>query len=362
MRGPIHQFSHKGSFIELLPIVITNLLMQILTLGIYRFWAITKIRRYLWSSTLFQDDPLEYTGTGKELFLGFLIAAFIVLLPLFGLGVASGVLTQMGRQTEASVLTALYMLLVMLLTPIALYRARRYRLNRTVWRGIRCGQTGSALSYALRWIGYGLLTGVTLGLAYPWQSMALERYRLNHTYFGSAPVAFEGRGGALFGAWIRTWGLSLLVGMALMAIPFAIGLTPAAVPADPEKIAPAEVMAAFGLAMLVTVPGGIVAIALYCWYKAVELRYVVGEMRYQGLTFHCTVTTWQLAWLVIGNFLLRLVTLGLAAPYTLVRTARLVANTVIAEGDIDFDRVRQNADERSRTGEGLAAAINVGEF
>lgn len=362
MPGPVHTFSHLGRFIELLPLVLKNLLLQILTLGFYRFWAITRIRRYLWSRTLFQDDPLEYTGTGKELFLGFLVAAVIVLLPLFGLGVTSGVLSQMGRNGEAQVINGLNAALVLLLTPIAVYRARRYRLNRTVWRGIRCGQSGSALGYALRWIGYGLLTGLTLGLAYPWQAVGLERYRLNHTYFGSDPLQFDGKGAALFGPWMRIWALSLLALLALFVVPLVLGFSFAAIPKDPEAVRPAEMLRGVGLAFVAVLPGLVALVALYCWYKAAELRYVVGRMRYQGLTFRCEATGGQLAWLALGNILLRVFTLGLAAPYALVRTARLVARTVAAEGSVDFDRVRQNADMRSTTGEGLAAAINVGEF
>ena len=59
-----------------------NLLLTIVTLGIYRFWAKTRIRRYLWSQTEFLGDRFEYTGTGKELLIGFLIVfAFLIVMP-----------------------------------------------------------------------------------------------------------------------------------------------------------------------------------------------------------------------------------------------------------------------------------------
>ena len=50
-----------------------------LTLGIYRFWLTTDMRRFLWSSTELAGEPLEYTGTARELLLGFLIAVAILL-------------------------------------------------------------------------------------------------------------------------------------------------------------------------------------------------------------------------------------------------------------------------------------------
>ena len=75
-------FGFSGSWKEFAPIALTNLLLTIVTLGIYRFWAKTRERRYLWSHTRFIDDTLEWTGTGKELFIGFIMAAVLVLFPL----------------------------------------------------------------------------------------------------------------------------------------------------------------------------------------------------------------------------------------------------------------------------------------
>src|SRR6476619_5854183 len=71
-----------GNWREYLPIAATNALLIICTLGIYRFWASARQRRYLWSRTHFIDDQLEWTGTGREMFFGFLIV-IAVLAPFF---------------------------------------------------------------------------------------------------------------------------------------------------------------------------------------------------------------------------------------------------------------------------------------
>jgi uncharacterized membrane protein YjgN (DUF898 family) len=57
-------FRFTGTWTEYLPIALTNLALTIVTLGIYRFWATARTRRYLWSRTRFADDTLEWTGTG----------------------------------------------------------------------------------------------------------------------------------------------------------------------------------------------------------------------------------------------------------------------------------------------------------
>src|SRR6476661_5021578 len=59
-----------------------NGLLRILTLGVYHFWGKTEVRQRIWSAVPINGEPLEYRGTGGELFRGFLIVFFLILLPL----------------------------------------------------------------------------------------------------------------------------------------------------------------------------------------------------------------------------------------------------------------------------------------
>src|SRR5260370_24531500 len=56
--------------------------LELVTLGFYRFWLATDIRRYLWSHTEIDGDAAEYTGRGKELLIGFLVA-MAILVPVY---------------------------------------------------------------------------------------------------------------------------------------------------------------------------------------------------------------------------------------------------------------------------------------
>src|SRR5437764_1364340 len=55
-------------------LLIRGAVLLLVTLGIYRFWLATDVRRFLWSNTEIAGDGLEYIGTARELLLGFLIA------------------------------------------------------------------------------------------------------------------------------------------------------------------------------------------------------------------------------------------------------------------------------------------------
>ncbi|RFA27198.1 hypothetical protein CAI21_15230 [Alkalilimnicola ehrlichii] len=69
--NPGGRVAHHGSGAELFVIYLVNLLLKVITLGIYHFWAVTRVRRYLWAQTSFDGERFEYTGTGRQLFLGF---------------------------------------------------------------------------------------------------------------------------------------------------------------------------------------------------------------------------------------------------------------------------------------------------
>ena len=56
--------------------------LELVTLGFYRFWLVTDIRRHLWSNTVIDGDAAEYTGRGRELLIGFLIA-LAILVPIY---------------------------------------------------------------------------------------------------------------------------------------------------------------------------------------------------------------------------------------------------------------------------------------
>ena len=96
-------------------------------------------------------------------------------------------------------------LLLALLGEFALYRARRYRLTRTVFRGVRFDQHGSAWNYALRALAWWAAVILTLGLAYPWSQSNLERFKMRHTSYGDLPGRFEGSGFKLFLRGLPLW-------------------------------------------------------------------------------------------------------------------------------------------------------------
>ena len=227
---------YDGRMGDVASIAITNALLTLLTLGIYRFWGKTRLRRYLWGHISYLGDRVEYTGTAKELLLGFfvillILGPFAVLSFAIDIYFAANAEFLVGKQV---VLT----LAILFLIQVAIFRARRYRLSRSKWRGIRGGQTGSAFKYSLMYFGWTIVMLLTVFLTYPFFSASLQRYRTENTWFGDKRLEFDGRGKEMFGSWLIAW----------LLYPFTLGFS-------------------------------------YFWYRAKEFRYFTSKTRLADLTF-----------------------------------------------------------------------------
>lgn len=187
--------------------------LELITLGFYRFWLATDIRRHLWSNTHVDGDAAEYTGRGKELLIGFLFALAILMPVYLAYFLVSLEAARFKAFASFPLLAFFYVF-----GQFAIFRARRYRLTRTVWRGVRFWMKGSGWAYAARAALWALAVILTLGLLLPWREAALERYKMRHSYYGDLQGSFEGRGWEFFK---RGWWLWPLAPIAFYVFPLA---------------------------------------------------------------------------------------------------------------------------------------------
>ncbi len=262
-----------------------------LTLGIYRFWLATDVRRFLWSNTEIAGDSLEYNGTAAEILAGFLVA--IALLIPINLGVFLLALTAGPGGGLAGVLGFPFLFV---LGQYAIYRARRYRLTRTVFRGIRCQQTGSALRYALCATFWWLVVALTLGLAYPFALASLERYKMRNTLYGDLPGRFEGSGFRLFLRGFVMW--LLVLAPFVLGILAAIGSVDTTVldhlasnPSSPDPGAVGNLVAALFLAGLGIATAAGMALLLLPAFQAMTLRWWLSGLRFGELVVVSRLST-----------------------------------------------------------------------
>jgi uncharacterized membrane protein YjgN (DUF898 family) len=266
----------------LLGIVIKGTLLMLVTLGIYRFWYKTNLRRYYWNNTRLLDDGFEYTGTGRELFVGFLIA-IAILAPIY-IGVA--IATLMLGEVMANVVSGVVgFVLIPCLVQIAVYRARRYRLSRTRYRGIRFGQTGTGRAYLMYSISWLLLAAVTLGICVPQMRTALYRYRTNNTFFGTVQASFVGDSKPLMKRWLLVWG-AIVVSIVLFGF-FAAGAA--------AKVSDSILVLEIVLALLV------LAAVPFLWiiYRVAEFRHFTSNTLFGGMKLSSDLSAKPVIWTMV---------------------------------------------------------------
>ncbi len=355
----------------LLKLSIVNFLLGVVTLSVYRFWAKTNVRRHIWSCVHINGEPLEYTGRGMELFKGALIVFAIFGLPFIVL--ISAINLAYGPQHPAIFgVQMLIFLTIAVLWGAAVYRARRYQLSRTLWRGIRGTLSGSSMIYSLMYFGALLARGMTFGWSTPIMNLNLQQQMTGDMRFGSMPFKFTGRAGPLYPTYALCWFLTLA---ALVAVFAGIGWGVYAMfGGELEKIfanigggqnKPDETtlgllfLAPVALAYLLTF---ILYPIIWSFYTARELRLFADYTTADRARFRLDATAWSLIKLAVGNLLLLIFTLGIARPFVQQRLVRFLCDRMTVEGTIDVDRIAQSTDPLGKTGEGLADALDVGGF
>lgn len=371
-KAPVLRLNYHGKAGEIFRLHLMNLLMNIITLGIYSFWGKTRIRRYMTSHIAIQKDRFEYTGTGKELLIGWL-KAMVIFLPLV-------------ICMSIPVVNFIAVPIFLGILSIALYLALRYRLSRTRWRGIRFNLGGSVKEYFILSLKRTIKNIISLGWRIPKSDIVRWSYIANHMTYGDLKFSYEGDFSKLQKIHAITLGIfvaAFLVGV----IPVAgAGLSKGMAAVEQARAQQEQIETTYdengypieqypepqGVAGDTTTPiqksmvGSI--LFLYAglgaafigrlWYQAALWQEKFRGLRLANLRFKSDVTGKGLAKLFVTNMLIVIFTLGLGRPIAAQRTLRYYVTNMRVAGDLAELIARQEkAKEKSGMGDALAADV-----
>lgn len=359
------RLEYDGARGDLAKITVTNAILTLATLGIYRFWGKTRLRRYLWGRVSFLGDQAEYTGTGKELLLGFLIAlAALALL----IGSAFGIQTASGDDHPVYwIAESVYLLILLFLAYVAEYRARRYRLSRTEWRGIRFAQDGSSLRYALLALGWGIVVVLSLGTAYAVYRTRLQHYRTTHTSFGNRRFGLEARAAKLLKPWLLAW---------IFFVP-TLGLTYVWYRVKEFRyFTENSRCGAFSFKSALTARSVILAVIVYVLFTSLTMVFLVLGIAAVAavLLFPALAAVMESAANVLPGELGPAEMAGYVVAFAIVFPIigvlrmlflihplfRAISGSTSVIGEEDYEAIAQSRQSAPRRGEGLADALDVG--
>lgn len=351
-RGETLTFHERIDLKPFLGLSLKNGLLNIVTLTLYRFWGKTEVRRRVWSRIDLNGEPFEYTGRGVELFLGFLIALFTVGLPFL--------IVVFGAQFLGPIFAALIILPLyvgmFVLFGAAIFLAFRYMASRTRWRGIRFRMHGSPVGFAFSYLGWLLLSGITLGWYTPMMSLNVAERLWGSLRFGDQKFRFarpddHGLWGPFALAWVGSVvGYVVVLLPGVMAVMFATGGLGAEAPTEPSV---ASIVGIYGVAFVYLA----VVMLVYAPYQAALIRTVARSLRLGDARFELDVKAMSLLGLTVTNTLLLVFSLGFLSPYVQARTVRFMVARLRSTGEAPLAEALQTG-TGPRTGEGLADAFD----
>lgn len=291
-------------------IVALNIVLTVITIGLYYPWAKAAYRKYLWNETEFKESRFIFNGTGKEMFKGFIIA--YALLISFYATIIIGSLTKFGI-----IFILLFYIAGILFIPFAIYGGWKYRVSRTSWRGIFFKFDGNFGEFLRIYFVSIFFTIITIGIYSAWMRVKLQKYLFSHTSIGHLRLGFAGKGDDLF------------VINLLGALLFYISL---------------------GTYIPVWIKNRFVFLIKNTFIENGEIK----------KRLQCDLKTGE-TWVVIfTNFLLLIFTAGIAFPWVLMRQNKLFFESIILPEEFDYDSLEQSdVNYNDATGDEMADIFDI---
>ncbi|HEV2530739.1 YjgN family protein [Phenylobacterium sp.] len=347
--------TQRVSTSSFLGLSLRNGLLNLVTLTLYRFWGKTEVRRRLWRSVYLNGEPFEYTGRGVELFLGFLFALLVIVLPFLLIVFGAQLL---GPAVAGLILLPFYIFLGFI-AGYGRFTAFRYITSRSSWRGVRFQLKGSPAEYGGKWLGYSFLSGFTLGWFWPAAQRRLAAPLWDGLRFGDRRFRFDlerARRTPVYGAYALGWVGGVVAYLVFVALIVAVMVpTLRNAGSAPPQLSLLQICEFY-------VAGGLFAlgyVVIFAPYHAAMLRSIVSGISFEGAAFELKLRWPDLAGMTLSNVALTTLSLGFLMPFAEARATRFIVQRIAIDGQVDLSAVRQASDAGPRTGEGLADAFGM---
>ncbi|MUI14255.1 DUF898 family protein [Massilia dura] len=317
---------------EYFRIWIVNLLLTVVTLGIYSAWAKVRRNQYLYSNTRLASGGFEYHGLPIAILKGRIVAGV-----LFG-----------GYYVAAAVspVAALAVFAVLMgVMPWLIWKGLQFALHNSSYRGIRFGFDGSARGAYFHYLVLPLLAALTLGLLYPFVHQRIKRFQHTHSRYGSVPFSFDAPVSGFYKRYL-VMALVLFGGLGLSIVAAGLLVSALGVPV-------AQAQAAGAMIGLFLVYPYLLCV-LWIFYATLQ-NLIWNHTQLGPHRFRSTMKAGRIASIYITNTLAILFTLGLFIPFATVRAMkyRLECTSLLVAGSLDDIAAGQRA-EIGAIGDGAA--------
>ncbi|HHJ38301.1 MAG: hypothetical protein AXA67_13800 [Methylothermaceae bacteria B42] len=317
------RFQFTGTGGEYFKIWIVNLLLTILTLGIYSAWAKVRRERYFYSNTHLAEHTFEYLAEPMAILKGRAIA--------FAVLAGSSAVASFFPLAEPA-----FSLAFLALLPWIVVKGLKFRMRNSAFKNISFNFNGNYGEAAKAYILWPLLTPLTLGLTAPLMFHRQNRLLVANTQYGTTPFEFSATPKDFY----------KVVGIYVLAMALAFALV--------FLVARDFLPQAFVVAII---PLGLLA---YAYFRSHIINTVFNHTEFGPHQLESRLQTKGLFWIYLTNALGIALTAGLFAPWAKVRLAKYKADhtVLIAQGNLD-DFVAGQHQEVSSVGSEMSEAFDV---
>jgi uncharacterized membrane protein YjgN (DUF898 family) len=333
---PVKFLGKTGEFFS---IWIVNLLLTIVTLGIYSAWATVRNNRYFYSNTEIDGHRLAYLADPIQILKGRIIG--VLLFASYFLAVSF-----------SPIAAGIIMLVLVFAYPLLICMSLRFKMRMTAYRNVRFNFNGKYGRAFVVFILLPIMSVFTLYLALPWVMKKVDQFIYDNITFGDKRLSTSLETGEYFIAGLG----AAFIGIGLFVLAsFGLGLSF-------SDLVPGEdgIDFTLGYALFIVT---YVAVILICssFYAARIRNHIFNNSVIEDVSeFTSQLSVSQLIWLRSSNFVVIVASLGFAMPWVKIRSARLYASatqvTVLAGAD---NVITKDAQSSSAIGEEVANAFDI---
>ncbi|MDF7761470.1 DUF898 family protein [Kosakonia cowanii] len=360
--APARHFRFQGSGKGYFVVWLVNILLTLITLGIYLPWALIRARRYFYENTDLEGARFSYHATGRSIFVGWL--CLLALYVIFLINIVH----------QNTLLQLCMMGLFILFFPWLITQGLRYQMLMTEINGVRFNFYASPLR--AWWVMMGcplliIIATVVIFSLFTSSAVSAGSYAATFTLIAIGSLVLLLGIAVMQGVFAAQWFgmlvnnlqysklkfsgnfsmkkcITIVVLSMLLFIPFIALVMVMIVPSmitmmqaaymvqgDPEQMAMmmGPLYGKIILSYLIYIFGAVVCFT----FAFVKLRaYLYSQLALEGeIRFSSTVTVGRMLWLSISNMAVCLVTLFLAWPWAKVRMTRYLLENTHVHGNLE---------------------------
>ena len=314
----VKPFVFTGIGGEYFKIWIVNILLTIVTLGIYSAWAKVRNKRYFYGNTSMDGAAFEYTASPIKILIGRVIAV--------------GFYIAFIAASHFSPIAAVILgLILFLLIPFIVVSSLRFNARSSSYRNVSFRFHGGYWQAVIAFVGWPILAMLTLTILLPFAWKKQMEFMVNNHAYGTEKFELKTEVGPFYGIYLILIGISMVFGIALFLVMLVLGGGAALLGGSGGAVMGALI----GIVVMLLYVGFIIFVQAYMAVSMANIKYQNTRLVDHG--FQSDWKTMPYAKIYFVNTLLTILTLGLYIPFAKVRMAAYMAEHTqfVAAGDLD---------------------------